>query len=425
MVATNGITSELNLDGKRRHRGTAVSSASSVFQESADTHLFIDWCSLLTDCSNGTTQTETANAQNQITSISGSSAPTYDNSGNMISDQNGNTYVYDAWNRLVAVKNSSGTVIAQYTYNAMGYRVTESYPQGGTRTAAGTVNYIYYDCQWQAIETRTNGTAISNVSSQMVWSAAYINAAVLRDMYADGSIELLTRVYFLQDANWNTTAIINYLSAVWQVIQQYVYSPYGTITVNGGGSVPELNNLYQGMTLDPVTGLYYARNRNYSPTLGRWINQDPAGYINGANTYQFVMSNPVGKTDPEGLCNCDKLDKQWLQNESQRRKLGNLIYISQVLSGMEKEGLDKKVQQWRIDEQQQALADMESNLQNLRKAEKQIYQQIEQSGCPLPESGYSYSPPPYAFPGTGGGPGPGHDSTELILQILEIIVGAF
>ncbi len=43
-----------------------------------------------------------------------------------------------------------------------------------------------------------------------------------------------------------------------------------------------------------------ARNRNYSPSLGRWINQDPAGYINGANTYQFVMSNPAGSVDPSG-----------------------------------------------------------------------------------------------------------------------------
>ncbi len=44
-----------------------------------------------------------------------------------------------------------------------------------------------------------------------------------------------------------------------------------------------------------------ARNRNYSPSLGRWINQDPVGYVNGANTYQFVMSNPVGNVDPWGL----------------------------------------------------------------------------------------------------------------------------
>ena len=57
----------------------------------------------------------------------------------------------------------------------------------------------------------------------------------------------------------------------------------------------------QGMTLDSVTGSYYARNRNYSPSLGRWTNQDPAGYINGANTYQFVGSDPAGNVDPWGL----------------------------------------------------------------------------------------------------------------------------
>ena len=74
MVATNEITSATQPDGKRWRRGTSISSATSVFQESADTHLFIDCCSLLTDCSNGTTQTENANTQNQITSVSGSVA---------------------------------------------------------------------------------------------------------------------------------------------------------------------------------------------------------------------------------------------------------------------------------------------------------------------------------------------------------------
>ncbi len=44
-----------------------------------------------------------------------------------------------------------------------------------------------------------------------------------------------------------------------------------------------------------------ARNRNCDPSLGRWINQDPAGYINGGNTYQFLESNPVNAVDPWGL----------------------------------------------------------------------------------------------------------------------------
>ena len=259
--------------------------------------------------SNGVTQTQTANAQNQITSISGTASPTYDPNGNMISDQSGNGYTYNAWNQLVSVSNSSGAVIAQYTYNAMGYRITEAYPQGGTGIPAGEINYLYYDSQWQAIETRTNGTANSNVTSQTVWSAAYTNAAILQDTYSGGAIQPNSRIYFLQDANWDTTAIVGYISTTgtWGVTQRYVYSPYGTITVLNAdwstppaGTQPAVNNLYQGMTVDPVTGLYYARNRNYAPSLGRWINQDPAGYVNGANTYQFVEANPVNAVDPWG-----------------------------------------------------------------------------------------------------------------------------
>ena len=63
---------------------------------------------------------------------------------------------------------------------------------------------------------------------------------------------------------------------------------------------PLVNNLYQGMTLDAMPGLYYERNRDYSPSLGRWMEQDPAQFINGANTYQFVDSSPVGNVDAEG-----------------------------------------------------------------------------------------------------------------------------
>ncbi|MGC8553633.1 MAG: RHS repeat-associated core domain-containing protein [Phycisphaerae bacterium] len=63
---------------------------------------------------------------------------------------------------------------------------------------------------------------------------------------------------------------------------------------------PLVNHLHQGMTLDAATGLYYDRARDYSPSLGRWMEQDPAQYINGANTYQFVDSSPAGLVDPSG-----------------------------------------------------------------------------------------------------------------------------
>jgi RHS repeat-associated protein len=289
------------------NRLTAVTRGGAAYQ-SWNLDSQGNWSSNTTS---GTTQTRTTNSQNQITSITGTAGtPQYDANGNMITDQNGNTLKYDALNRLISVTNSSGQVIAKYSYDARGYRVSETYPQGGNGIAAGTTNYIYYDSQWQAIEVRTNGTAASDVTSQTVWSAAYVNSPVLQDSFAAGVIQPGSRIYFLHDANWDTTAVVTYnaTTQTWGVAQRYVYSPYGSLVVLNAdfstppsGTQPLVNNLYQGMTLDGVTGLYYARNRNYSPTLGVWISQDPLQYVNGASTYQFAGSNPVERVDPVGL----------------------------------------------------------------------------------------------------------------------------
>ena len=130
----------------------------------------------------------------------------------------------------------------------------------------------------------------------------------------------VNRIYFLQDANWNPTSIMEFNSSTstWDVVQRYVYSPYGNITILNAdwsatptGTIPDVLNLYQGMQYDRVTGLYYDHARNYSTTLGTWTSQDPAGYINGANTYQFVMSNPVGNVDATGLCDCNNKINAW------------------------------------------------------------------------------------------------------------------
>lgn len=40
---------------------------------------------------------------------------------------------------------------------------------------------------------------------------------------------------------------------------------------------------------------------SYSPTLGRFLETDPMGYIDGPNLYQMEQSNPVNHVDPFGL----------------------------------------------------------------------------------------------------------------------------
>jgi uncharacterized protein RhaS with RHS repeats len=55
-----------------------------------------------------------------------------------------------------------------------------------------------------------------------------------------------------------------------------------------------------------MTGLAYVRHRDYSASLGRFIELDPIGFNAGDNNwYRFVANGPTGKTDPSGLYEID------------------------------------------------------------------------------------------------------------------------
>ena len=58
---------------------------------------------------------------------------------------------------------------------------------------------------------------------------------------------------------------------------------------------------FHGLPLDPETGLIYARNRYDDPELGRFIQPDPMGYVDGPNLYQYGLNSPLNYGDPMGL----------------------------------------------------------------------------------------------------------------------------
>jgi RHS repeat-associated protein len=243
---------------------------------------------------NGTTQTRTANAQNEITSISGATTPTYDSNGNMTGDQNGNQFVYDAWNRLVTVKNSSGTTLESFSYDGLNRRVTQ--------TASGTTTDLFYSDQGQVLEEMVGGAA----TARYVWSPVYVNAMVLRDRATGAPGTLNERLWVQQDANWNVTALVNGSGAV---VERYVYSPYGMVTIYNASYTTVLSSSaynwvygFQGMRYDSISGLNEADARWYSPTLGRWVTMDPIRYSAGdVDLYRFVGNDPTGATDPSGF----------------------------------------------------------------------------------------------------------------------------
>ena len=244
----------------------------------------------------GTTEDRTTNAQNELTAV-GSATQTYDANGNTTLDSIGKTYVYDAWNRLVEVKDGNDVVNVSYAYDAISRLVQ--------RTADGTTQDRYYSMQWQVIEDRESGVT----KAQYIWSAVYQDCLVERDRDADNNTSngLEERFYAAQDANFNTTVLVD---ASGNVVERYVYKPYGEVTVLAAdwsgrtASDYASENLYQGKRQDAATGLYYFNARWYGPKAGRFYCQDPnpAGqYNDGMNLYQMERSNPVVYVDPFGL----------------------------------------------------------------------------------------------------------------------------
>ncbi|HYH81168.1 MAG TPA: SpvB/TcaC N-terminal domain-containing protein, partial [Longimicrobium sp.] len=89
-----------------------------------------------------------------------------------------------------------------------------------------------------------------------------------------------------------------------RIISYEEYFPYGGTSFVAGSDITEVrlkDYRYGGKERDDTTGLYDYGARYYAPWLGRWLKPDPAGNVDGLNTYAFVRGNPLRYVDPQGL----------------------------------------------------------------------------------------------------------------------------
>jgi RHS repeat-associated protein len=99
----------------------------------------------------------------------------------------------------------------------------------------------------------------------------------------------------LADSLGSTIAVAD---ASGNVQTEYTYDPFGKPSASGAA----INNTAQFTGRDnDGTGLYYYRARYYSPTLQRFISEDPMGLAGGNNLYAYVGNNPVNITDSSGM----------------------------------------------------------------------------------------------------------------------------
>ncbi|WP_145349512.1 RHS repeat domain-containing protein [Roseimaritima multifibrata] len=265
------------------------------------------------DNGNGTwdfNQTRTANAVNEITDISNTptniwATPAYDKNGNTTTNPRPDlgtnatmSATFDAWNRMTKlVDDATSDTLLENQFDGRNFRVVaKEYSSGALARTRG----YYFTDAWQCVEEDVDVS--STPDRQYVWGMRYIDDLVERDRALSPASGVLgERLYYLADANWNTTAVVDASGAV---KERYEYDPYGNLSYFEADftarsvSTYGTRYTYTSREWTPAAGLYYIRNRWYDAMLGRFSSRDPIGYEGSPwNLHEYTGGNPPVRVD--------------------------------------------------------------------------------------------------------------------------------
>ena len=233
---------------------------------------------------NGTLESRTHNPANEI-----QTGCSHDRNGNM-TVMPGLKGKYDAWNRLVEVRNPADVLIARYDYNGRNHRVRQ--------TVGNVVTTSFFSDEWRELESVTSGQ-----TTVFIWGLRYIDDLVLREKGQE-------RLYSLTDPNWNVVALTNASGIVQERMR---YDAFGKVSwldaafATKANSGFAWNRTFTGQVLDSETDLVFYRNRFYHVGLGRFAHRDPIGYHSGdINLYCTSFNNQIVNVDPLGNAPCNK-----------------------------------------------------------------------------------------------------------------------
>ncbi|MBL8192584.1 MAG: hypothetical protein JNM06_02090, partial [Blastocatellia bacterium] len=239
----------------------------------------------------------------------------YDEAGNLTKDDLGNSYVYDAENRLTQVFNGDNSLVAEYFYDGNGWRVK--------KIANGVTTRFIYD-QSGRLLAEYIGEPVPSLDAptkEHIYGASGMLATVEADKINYHTPDHLGSPRILTDG-------------FGQVISRRDFLPFGEqLDASLGnrasvqGYIPSADFIKQKFTgyfKDDESGLDFAQARHFNGALGRFMQPDeftggpeefydfvvkaadnPTFYAiltdpQSLNKYQYAYNNPLLYVDPNG-----------------------------------------------------------------------------------------------------------------------------
>lgn len=232
----------------------------------------------------------------------------HDANGNLVAGA-GRTYQYDYRNRLVAVRDASSDLIAEYYYFPDGRRARKTVYVDGMPGIVDTDTTFFYEGQ-RVVEDRDGSGAVSLAT--YIWDPRYLDCLVQLARTPNHPLGAAT-YYAHQNARGDVVALSD---AGGSVAESYRFEDFGSPEASSTLGNPYL---FQGSRYDAETGLYYLRARYMDPVTGRFLQRDSEwDPINAGNQYSFAGNSPISNGDPLGR------NTQGRMTEEQRKHLASL-----------------------------------------------------------------------------------------------------
>jgi RHS repeat-associated protein len=220
------------------------------------------------------TVVQVPNVLNQAASVDGV-PQSFDLNGNLI-DDGGRTYRYNYRNQLIEVRH---------------------------KTPDAELARLVYDAQGRLAALREGGQELHLINDGVQVVEEYTSAGIARQYVYGNGVDRHCQLaaageewWFHRDAIGSTRWLSDSVGQV-AANSAFAYDAFGNTV---GGALHECRYLFTGRRLLGAAEVYDFRARHYLPRLGRFLQRDPTGAVDGPNLYQYAGNNPVTLVDPMG-----------------------------------------------------------------------------------------------------------------------------